>query len=69
MSYPHTFSGNPLNRADAMRRNEAGVAEAAGHPSSRYLLLWNLNVLTIADPAGPQLGWLQQGEVERLGIG
>ena len=50
-----------------MRRNEAVVAEAAGHPDSRYLLLWNLNVLTIADPGGPQLGWLNQGDIDRLG--
>ena len=68
MSYPHTFSGNPLDRADAMRRDEASVAEAANHADSRYLLLWNLNVLTIADPAGPQLGWLSQADIARLGI-
>lgn len=68
MSYPHTFSGNPLNRADAMRRDEAAIAAAADHPESRYLLLWNLNVLTIADPAGPSLGWLTQADVARLGI-
>jgi NAD+ diphosphatase len=68
VSYPHTFSGNPLDRADAMRRNDAIVAEAAARPESRYLLLWNLNVLTIADPAGPQLGWLTQADIARLNI-
>ncbi len=68
MSYPHTFSGNPLDRADAMRRDEATIAQAASHPDSRYLLLWNLNVLTIADPAGPSLGWLNQQDIARLGI-
>lgn len=68
MSYPHTFSGNPLDRADAMRRDDAVVAAAAAHPDSRYLLLWNLNVLTIADPDGPRLGWLNQADAARLGI-
>ena len=68
MSYPHTFSGNPLDRADAMRRDEAGIAAAANHQDSRYLLLWNLNVLTIADPAGPSLGWLTQGDIAQLNI-
>lgn len=68
MSYPHTFSGNPLDRADAMRRDEAAIAAAANHPDSRYLLLWNLNVLTIADPAGPSLGWLRQADIARLNI-
>jgi NAD+ diphosphatase len=68
MSYPHTFSGNPLDRADAMRRDEARLSEAANRPDSRYLLLWNLNVLTLADPAGPALGWLNQSDITRLDI-
>ncbi len=68
MSYPHTFSGNPLDRADAMRRDEAAIRAAANDPGSRYLLLWNLNVLTRNDPAGPRLGWLNQADVARLNI-
>ena len=68
MSYPHTFSGNLLDRADAMRRDEALVSEAARRSDSRYLLLWNLNVLTLADPGGPALGWLNQSDIVRLDI-
>jgi len=74
VSYPHTFSGNPLDRADAMRRDEAALAAAASREDSRYLLLWNLNVLTVgsgstsAEASGPALGWLEQRDVERLGI-
>lgn len=68
MSYPHTFSGNPLDRADAMRRDETVLADAAAAPESRYLLLWNLNVLTIANGDAPVLGWLRQADITRLEI-
>ena len=68
MSYPHTFSGNPLDRADAMRRDETALADAAAAPESRYLLLWNLNVLTVANGDAPVLGWLLQPDIARLEI-
>jgi NAD+ diphosphatase len=68
MSIQHTFSGNPLDRADALRRDPEALASAAADPQSRYLLMWNLNVLTIADPAQPALGWLAQPEAERLAV-
>lgn len=68
MATVHTFSGNRLDRADVMRRDEATLADAAAAAESRYLLLWNLNVLTIADRSEPALGWLSQAEVARLGI-
>lgn len=68
MNRLHTFAGNPLNRADAMRRDEAALADAAHSAGSRYLLMWNLNVLTVADADAPALGWLGQGDVSRLGI-
>ena len=68
MSYPHVFSGNPLDRADAMRRDEARLAAAATEPDSRYLLLWNLNVLVIEDSEAPAIGWLTGADVRRLDI-
>lgn len=68
----HTFSANPLDRGDAMRRDESALVAAAAAPESRYLLLWNLNVLTItntnADANDPALGWLVQPDVAGLGI-
>jgi NAD+ diphosphatase len=68
MAKIHTFSGNPLDRADALRRDEAAVTNAADDPSSRYLLLWNLNVLVTDHESGLVLGWLEQREAARLGI-
>jgi len=68
MSIQHVFSGNPLDRADTLRRDEDALAAAASDPQSRYLLLWNLNVLLVADAAAPMLGWLEQGDVAALGI-
>ncbi|MEM8766361.1 MAG: NAD(+) diphosphatase [Pseudomonadota bacterium] len=64
----HTFAGNPLDRADAKRRDESWLADAAAAHDSRYLLLWNLNVLTIAGEAGPRLGWLEGRDVNALGV-
>lgn len=51
-----------------MRRDEATLAAAAAAEDSRYLLLWNLNVLTIAAETGPRLGWLEGCDVARLGV-
>lgn len=68
MSYPHIFSGNPLDRADVLRRDESALAAAMAAPDSRYLPLWNLNVLVIEDADTPVLGWLSSADVARLGI-
>ncbi|MGE0621716.1 MAG: NAD(+) diphosphatase [Pseudomonadales bacterium] len=68
MSYPHIFSGNTLDRADALRRDETAVADAAAAAESRYLLLWNLNVLVIEDAEAPAVGWLTAADVRRLEI-
>lgn len=65
MSLIHTFAGNPLDRADALRRDPAWLARAVADPGSRYLPFWQLNVLL--DPAG-HLGWLPTAEVQRLAI-
>jgi NAD+ diphosphatase len=39
------FSGNPLDRASNLRRDEAWLAEHAGAARSRYLPFWRLNAL------------------------
>ena len=66
----HIFAANPLDRADALRRDEAAVVRAAADSKSRYLPLWNLNVLVQAASASQTttLGWLDQAEIARLGI-
>ncbi len=68
MSYPHVFSGNPLDRADVLRRDETALADAAAAAESRYLLLWNLNVLIIEDHEAPAIAWLTAPDVQRLEI-
>jgi len=70
MATNHIFSGNPLDRADALRRDEPALTAAAADPASLYLPFWNLNVLTQRPEASdtPMLGWLSQPDIERLGI-
>ena len=72
MGFTHTFAGNPLDRADGLRRNEAAIEAAANHPDTRYLALWNLHVLveaaTSEQSPAIQLSWLSQPQIERLQI-
>ncbi len=67
MSITHTFAGNPLDRGDAERRDPKWLEEAERAPESRFLPMWQLNVL-VQDASGPRLGWLSPKEVERLQI-
>ncbi|MDH3640874.1 MAG: NAD(+) diphosphatase [Gammaproteobacteria bacterium] len=64
MSLIHTFAGNPLDRADAQRRDPEWLAAAAGEPGSRYLAFSNLNVLLTGDE--PELGWLSSQVIQDL---
>jgi NAD+ diphosphatase len=68
MSLIHTFAGNPLDRADALRRDPARLTAAEADPAARCLPLWQLNVLVAEDAAGLGLGWLPMAERERLDI-
>ena len=67
MSLVHTFAGKPLDRADPLRRDEAQIATAAAQPRSRFLPLWNLNVLLQGNET-PRLGWIEQPDIARLEI-
>jgi len=62
---PHVFAGNPLDRADALRRDADALARAAADPEGRYLPLWNLTVLVAAGES-PRLGWLSREQALRL---
>lgn len=64
-SLTHIFAGNPLDRGDAERRDPRWLDEQARNPQSRFLPLWQLNVL-ICDESRMRLGWLGAREVERL---
>ena len=65
MSFTHVFAGNPLDRADAKRRDPEWLAAAASDPASRYLPLWQLNVLLESGDA-LLLVWLSYAEGKRL---
>lgn len=64
MSLTHTFAGNPLDRADAQRRDPEWLAAAASKSESRYLAFSNLNVLLTGDE--PELGWLSSAVIQDL---
>lgn len=66
MSLVHTFAGNPLDRADAERRDTEWLAAAPHDPKTRYLPFARLQVLVQRDAA--ELGWLPASEVTRLRV-
>ena len=57
MRNPHPFAGNPLDRGERERRDEAWIAAAACAAGSRFLPFCNLEVL-LNDLPQPALGWL-----------
>ena len=61
----HIFAGNPLDRADALRRDPDWLAAAAGNPSSRFLAFSRLNVLLTGDKSA-RLRWLTTTEASAL---
>ena len=63
----HVFAGNPLDRSQTQRRDSQWLDAEATNPRSRFLPLWQLNVLLNA-AAGAQLGWLSAPEITRLAI-
>ncbi len=64
----HTFSGNPLDRGDAQRRDEDWLRDAERADDARYLPLWQLNVLVESRETGERLAWLTPRDIERLGV-
>ena len=64
---PHVFAGNPLDRGDAQRRDQAWLDQQATNPGSRFLPLWQLNVLIRAE-SPTRLGWLSPTEIEPLAV-
>lgn len=54
---PLGFTGSPLDRAEALRRDEAALAAAVADPAARWLLLDALKpVLDVSSPL-PALAW------------
>lgn len=63
MRDPHPFAGNPLDRGDKERRDEAWIKRAGRAANSKFLPLRDLEVL-IDDRQQPRLGWL---DTQRIG--
>jgi NAD+ diphosphatase len=64
---PHVFAGNPLDRGDVQRRDQTWLEAQAQNSGSRFLPLWQLNVLIQAGPE-TRLGWLSPADIVRLDI-
>jgi NAD+ diphosphatase len=62
---PHVFAGNPLDRGDTYRRDQTWLEAQALNSRSRFLPLWQLNVLIQAEPE-TRLGWVGAAEITRL---
>ena len=63
----HTFSANPLDRAERGRRSEAWISAAVDDERARFLVLRELSPLVARTANGAcRLAWLYKAEVERL---
>ncbi len=57
------FTGSPIDRAEAIRRDETAIAAARDDPAARFLLLDGLRpVMDVSGPA-PVLGWVAAADV------
>lgn len=61
------FSGNPLDRASNLRRDEAWIYDQLGAQQSRYLAFWRLNVL-VRQSDQTELHWLDESVRSYLSI-
>ena len=62
MSLVHTFSGNPLDRGEAERRDPSWLRDAGQDARSRFLPYWKLRVL-VREGSDLQLAWLNRDEL------
>ena len=65
----HTFAGNPLDRGDALRRDDGWLETAAREAESRFLPFSNLSALMRSDgDTVLQLEWLGVAQLDALAI-
>ena len=60
----HVYAGNPLDRGERQRRDEAWISARRRDPGSRFLPLRELNILVTSD----SLGWLSANDLVALGV-
>jgi len=63
-NFVHTFAGNPLDRGEALRRDEETIAQLLNAPDSEFLAFHKLNV-RLADPQN--LAWLKRPDLPSVG--
>ena len=66
MTPDHVYSGNPLDRAERERRDEAWISAKAIDPTSKILPLRDLKVL-VSKGELPELAWVSPTDLQRLG--
>ena len=67
MNISHVYSGNPLNRGERERRDEEWISRMVQEPSTRFLLMKDLNVL-VSNGSQGSLAWLSRAEVMPLEV-
>jgi len=60
----HTFAGNPLDRSESLRRDEAAIAGLAEDPSTQFLPFHRLNVLMQDEQ---NLAWRKRDDLSEHG--
>ncbi len=57
--HPHVFAGNPIDRADVLRRDEDEIAEMMRSDKVRVLVMAGLDpLITSSDADSAELGWI-----------
>ena len=65
MREPHPFAGNPLDRGERERRDEAWIEAAGRAAGSRFLPFRDLEVL-LHERSQPGLGWMGTERIRSL---
>ena len=64
---PHIFAGNPIDRADALRRDESEIGALMRSDSTRVLILAGLDpLICAASESSTKLGWLSYGDAQKI---
>ena len=64
---PHTFAGNPIDRADALRRDESKIRDHMSSDNAQVLILAGLDpLICTASESSVKLGWLSHGDAQKV---
>jgi len=64
LEIPHVFAGNPLDRAEALRRDNDWLAAAAAMTSARFLPVHRLKIALNDDSTRHELRWVNRAELD-----